>query len=98
MSTQSMIVKEDNGLFRCIYCNFDGYPDGVGKTLYEHYQDDAKINELIGLGNISVLGKEIGEKHPFDKHSSSFENYENWCLAYGRDRGEENTSLYMARK
>lgn len=94
MSTQSMIVKEDNGSFHCIYCHFDGYPDCVGEILHNHYQDDDKINELINLGDLSCLGAEIGEKHPFDSHSNPFgtTQYACWCLAYGRDRGEEGTS------
>jgi hypothetical protein len=41
-----------------------------------------KVNALMKLGNISILGPEIGEKHDFD----SLIRNKNWCRVYGRDR------------
>jgi hypothetical protein len=38
------------------------------------------------LGDLSVLGKFIGEKMDFNKR------VQDTCLAYGRDRGESNVS------
>lgn len=85
MSTRSRIaIRNDDGSYRSIYCNFDGYPDGVGATLKEHYTDPAKINQLLDLGDISCLGSEIGEKHDFNDRSVP----DSWTRAYGRDRGE----------
>lgn len=85
MSTRSRIGIEDhNGRVRSIYCHWDGYPEGVGKTLLEHYADPSKIEELIKLGSISVLDAEIGEKQDFDARNRDA----NWTLAYHRDRGE----------
>ena len=40
------------------------------------------------LGDLSVLGPEIGEKQDFNRPST---HNDNWCLAYGRDRNEPNT-------
>lgn len=97
MSTRSMIAKlNTDGSIRANYCHFDGYPESVGKTLITHYTDSAKIDALLALGQMSVLGAEIGEQHPFDNHNQfSGEGYkpeyENWTLFYGRDRGESNT-------
>jgi hypothetical protein len=42
------------------------------------------------LGDLSVLGKFIGEKQDFDKRVVGN------CLAYGRDRGESNVSVKNA--
>lgn len=85
MSTRSRIaIKNADGTYRSIYCHFDGYPDGVGATLKEHYTDPTKINQLLDLGDISALGSEIGEKHDFDDRNAPQE----WTRAYGRDRGE----------
>jgi hypothetical protein len=68
-----------------IYCHFDGYREGVGAILENHYQDADKVQQLMNLGNLSALSQEIGEAHDFNNREDSNEN---WCLAYGRDRGE----------
>lgn len=89
MSTRSRIaVRLEDGTYRSVYCHFDGYPAGVGATLAAHYADPAKVEQLIGLGDISTLGPEIGEQHPFDSRDEVFAD---GCLAYGRDRGERGT-------
>lgn len=91
MATRSYIgIRNSDASVDYIYCHFDGYPDGVGQTLVEHYTDMNKVNELMKLGDLSCLGAEIGEKQDFDDIST---HKENWCLAYGRDRGESNVSV-----
>lgn len=88
MSTRSRIaMTTPNGAIYSIYCHFDGYPDGVGATLLEHWTNEAKIRELIELGDLSVLGSIIGKKVKFD----GFDYKNPQCLAYGRDRGEPDT-------
>jgi hypothetical protein len=83
MATRSTIaVRLEDGSVRSVYCHFDGYPDGVGATLREHYTDPAKIEQLLDLGDLSVLDVEIGEKVDFNGRP------EGQCLFYGRDRGE----------
>ena len=91
MATRSYIgVKNTDGTVDYIYCHFDGYPEHNGEILTEHYADMDKVNALMKLGDLSVLGIEIGEKHDFNDYAN---RNRNWCLAYGRDRGEENTSV-----
>ena len=86
MGTRSNIVRENaDGSFDSIYCHWDGYPDNNGRLLYEHYQDPAKIQALLDLGDLSSLGEEIGERHSFDNAPREE------CNAYGRDRGETGT-------
>ena len=83
MATRSTIaMRLEDGSVRSVYCHFDGYPDGVGATLREHYTDPAKIQQLLDLGDLSVLDVEIGEKVDFNGRP------EGQCLFYGRDRGE----------
>ena len=87
MGTKSLIAIETNDrTFEAIYCHFDGYPDGVGKILLDHYQDPQKVKKLISLGDLSSLGPEIGEEHDFDDHDPAM------CNFYGRDRGEDEVS------
>jgi len=88
MSTRSRIAIKLEDKILSIYCHFDGYPEGVGNTLKEHYQDPSKIQRLMNLGDLSILRPEIGEKQDFNDYAS--QNRE-WCLAYGRDRGEKDT-------
>ena len=88
MATRSHIGKQlENGQIKYIYCHWDGYPKHNGAILKEHYTTEAKVDELLALGDLSSLGEEIGEKQDFDNIST---HKDGWCLAYGRDRGEEN--------
>ena len=61
MSTRSMIAFENSdGSIDAIYCHWDGYPEGVGQTLLDNYQDVSKVKQLISLGDLSSLGKTVG--------------------------------------
>jgi hypothetical protein len=91
MSTHAAIaIKLDENKYKAIYCHFDGYLSGTGKKLKEHYADIEKVKKLIDLGDISWLGKEVdipeGVQHSFEKPANEI------TIAYGRDRGEKNTS------
>lgn len=85
MSTRCRIGKlNDDGTVTSIYCHFDGYPDRVGRILYEYYTSIEDTDSLIALGDISSLGKRV---NPIGDHS--FENPEkDTTVAYGRDKGE----------
>jgi hypothetical protein len=87
MATRSYIgVRNLDSSVDYIYCHFDGYPEHNGKILTEHYSNINRVNELLNLGDLSVLGKFIGEKNEFN------DRVRDTCLAYGRDRGESNVS------
>jgi hypothetical protein len=87
MATRSYIgVRNTDASVDYIYCHFDGYPEHNGVILTEYYSNINRVNELLNLGDLSVLGKFIGEKQDFDKRVVGN------CLAYGRDRGESNVS------
>jgi hypothetical protein len=85
MSTRSTIAIKQGDKVTAIYCHFDGYKEGVGATLDQYYQDADKVRQLMDLGNLSALSREIGDKQDFNNRE---EISEDWCLAYGRDRGE----------
>ena len=92
MATRSNIAyKTAAGKIRSVYCHWDGYPEHNGEMLRRHYTDQSKVEALVGLGSLSSLGEEIGEKHPFDKNYEQPELAltDNWTLAYNRDRGED---------
>jgi hypothetical protein len=92
MGTRSTIIaKLSNGQTKRIYCHWDGYPEHNGRILLDHYTSQAKIDQLIALGDLSVLGEFIGQKHAFEAKA------ENQCTAYGRDRGEEGTEAKLVK-
>lgn len=113
MSTRSRIgVRLSDGKIKSIYCHFDGYPEGVGRTLTKHYTDPKKVEDLIALGDISVLGtfydKELAKKaweKQYDREwreSEEGKKASEMTLPYS-DRGEdcppridEDETTYMA--
>jgi len=83
MSTRSNIIRENlDGSFDEIYSHWDGYPSHHGPILLENYSTPEKVQALLDLGGISVLGETIGEQHDFDNAPDG------QCNAFGRDRGE----------
>lgn len=102
MSTRSNIaILYPNGSVKGIYCHSDGYPSYNGEILLNHYATVEKVEALMDLGHLSVLGREIGVKHDFnwmDKfplnewEKMTKDPRYNMCRAYGRDRGEKKQS------
>lgn len=94
MATRSRIImRENDGSIISIYCHWDGYPANNGRILLDHYTDRDKVDELLGLGGISTLAPEIGEKHPFGKFEYDGDwdkKWDGWVTAYKRDRGEQD--------
>jgi hypothetical protein len=77
------IINEDKTI-TSIYVHFDGYIEHTGRILKNFYNRE-KTLQLMELGDLSLLEKEIGEKHDYN------DPYYNWCISYKRDRGEKNT-------
>jgi hypothetical protein len=85
MSTRSAIItKQPDGTYAGIYCHFDGYVEGVGKMLLDHYQDAEKVSQLVALGDISTLGRRVSPVGPHSFRSPE----DGTTVAYMRDRGE----------
>lgn len=85
MATRSNIgILNQDGTVNYIYCHWDGYPEHNGSILNKHYTTGDEVRKLIALGDLSILGPEIGEKQDFENRVKGT------CLAYGRDRGEDN--------
>lgn len=96
MATRSLIGKQNqDGSITSIYCHYDGYPEHNGVILQEYYSSPFQVDQLLALGNLSVLGREIGLKQDFNNRSTHFTN---WCLAYGRDRGESNQQAQVSTR
>ena len=94
MATRSRIaIENEDGSVKSIYCHFDGYLSGVGKTLFNHY-DNEKLEKLIGLGDISTLGESTEDTVAYcrnrgeDLHSTDYLSVED-LFENGFNSGEE---------
>lgn len=88
MSTRSAIGVMHGDVCKAIYSHSDGYLSYVGKVLLENY-NSAKANQLVSMGDMSMLGKEIGEKIDFDARMVyDADGIAKQCRFYGRDRDE----------
>ena len=110
MGTRSRIGVMHGDKCKSVYCHWDGYLSHNGAILQEFY-DSAKANHLVALGNISSLGKVIGEAHPFskfdiDKDDPDFDNLvalnelakdNGWTTFYMRDRGETEQEFEVSQ-
>ena len=108
MGTRSRIGVMHGDKCKSVYCHWDGYLSHNGRILLENY-DSPKANHLVALGDLSSLGKVIGEAHPFSKFDIEKDNpdfdkltalyelseKEDWTTFYGRDRGESNTEFQV---
>jgi hypothetical protein len=90
MATNCLIGVMHGDNFKMIYCHHDGYLEGVGATLLKHY-DSPLANNLVALGNLSMLGNSI---HPTENSKHCFDTPESGvCVFYKRDRKELDTEF-----
>jgi hypothetical protein len=56
---------------------------GVGRTLLEHYSDTARVHALLALGDLSILGAQLG-----DTAQKPLSPAPDTCVALHRDWGD----------
>jgi len=94
MATRSAIGIKHGDRIKAIYCHYDGYVEYLGRALHTYYQDSVKVNGLIAQGDMSCIGADIGEKHPFNDRSEYIDEWiARQCTFYSRDRGEDNVDF-----
>ena len=60
MSTHSSItVKCTDGIYRGIYCQFDGYPDHMLEMLSKYYDGQQLAEEVVNFGDASYIDATI---------------------------------------
>lgn len=93
MATRSTITLSTPEGYDTIYCHWDGNLNHVGKILKKHYNTLEKVQELIALGALSSLDKNV---EPEDDVDHSFDMPANdTTVAYYRDRGEGTSPSIM---
>jgi hypothetical protein len=85
MGTSAVIAKRrKDGSLKAITVHYDGYESHTDKILKEFYKDEEKLDQLLDLGNLSFLEKELwADGHSFEAPVKGV------TIAYGRDRGEK---------
>jgi hypothetical protein len=101
MATRSEIgARQNDGTIKAVYCHWDGYPEGVGATLAEHYTDPAKVEALLNLGDFSSLGDTVEEtqagsyasKGEADSQARTYKDADEWIETL---RGSGVEFLYL---
>lgn len=88
MGTRSdIIVQRSDGSYKRVYCHWDGYLEGVGATLQEHYNSQERAEAVVEPGDMSSL-MEACDGAPGHTFKTPVEGQ---TIYYGRDRGEPDT-------
>jgi hypothetical protein len=78
MGTRSMIgILNDNDTVTASYCHYDGYVDGVGKTLIESYNTNHEAKMVANGGYLSSLGPNYSESKESAVNADEAEIYIN---------------------
>jgi hypothetical protein len=92
MATRSTIaVIHEDGTVSQIYCHSDGYLSYNGQLLVDHYNSRLAAEFLVSKGDLSVLGKKVGQKLNFNDSMEYEDHVAKQCRYYGRDREETGT-------
>jgi len=84
MGTRSYIgIEKANGTVDAVYCHFDGYIEGVGRTLFANYTTFRKTEKLIKGGSMSSLGNTAEHTSYYNKSGS--EEAENDVENYSKE-------------
>ena len=98
MSTHANVsIMNVDKTVTAIYVHSDGYISWTGVRLITGYNTENKVRALLTLGNLSIVGYELGKKHTREENNGS---HNKWCYAYGRDddRTDEGDPSFFESK
>lgn len=91
MSTRSYVgYEQEDGSIKHVYVHFDGYPEGVGRTLKTHWGNREDVLALLSKGGISSIGANMEETDFYGKEGESVER-NGMEFPYGDGDGEIHT-------
>lgn len=86
MATRSTIALEfPNGMVGQIYCHWNGYIMNNGRLLLGYYTTPVRVASLLELGNLSALGKTIGDEDEEFIETVNKDDDKFICEFFGRD-------------
>ena len=97
MGTRSRIAVMHGTVCKSVYCHWDGYLEHNGAILQEHY-NSSLANQLVAMGDLSSLGTQIGEQHPFSPFVSDTEEFKALPVAEQERIKAETEASYEAAK
>jgi hypothetical protein len=79
MATRALIgyLDEDRN-FTCTYNHYDGYPEGLGKTLKDHYNSDEKAKFVANEGYISYIDEDGTINSKYDEAPNKMKLNGDW--------------------
>jgi hypothetical protein len=85
MATRSTIALDTPQGIRAVYCHWDGYLEGVGKTLKSFYSTFELVESLIEKGDLSSLGQTLEESQFYadlgeELKTATFQSDVEWLL------------------
>ena len=94
MATRANISVKVKNNYLTVYSHWNGYLEGVGAILFNHYNSQEAAEALIKGGNISSLGKKCDcpEGHSFENPIPDYTVY------YRRNRENENTGYKISEQ
>lgn len=82
MSTSCMIFMDTPISPKGIYCHYDGTLEHTGLTLYQHYNNEEKVKELIAKGDTPGIQPTIEDMGFYGKHTAYRDNIKNYDRVY----------------
>ena len=81
-TTSTIAVQHADGTVSQIYCHFDGYLSGVGKTLLTHYNTLEQAEALVAMGGASCIRETLETSkfyHRNGREELTVEKYSSWA-------------------
>jgi hypothetical protein len=98
MATRSTIAMSVSEGIRAVYCHWDGYQEGVGQALKDHWTTPEALISLLDNGDLSSLGASLSETVFYqdrgeDTPARMF-NYRDEWIEWAKQCGCEYAYLY----
>lgn len=81
-TTSTIAVQHADGSVSQIYCHFDGYLSGVGKTLLAHYNTLEQAEALVAMGGASCIRETLETSEFYHRNRQeelTVEKYSSWA-------------------
>ena len=86
---------------KATYVYWDGQIQSLGKILYNNYNTDETVENLISFGSASRIRENIGEKIDYNADRDNEEYHKqhaDQCVFYCRDRGDSSPNIWDYEK